>query len=536
MNAGWDTSTAPNSWGASNGLVIPGLNGDDACAEQSLNFNLTFDGQSFDRAQVSTNGYLQLKTASEPSDCTAPSPDLVTTTRRIVAVCAADLTISADPLFQGVYVTLGNASTGEPTRIRWKGYRKGTFNPAYCEVLLYPTTNKIEFRYGASLGAGPRVGVTPGDGLDFVAVAGYDRTGVPSNAANVTLTPAAESVQQSLAYNALDQLAADPASYVSAVTHNSDGDQTAITAGAREPVSFGFDARHLVVSQTVSKTPSLVTTWSIDGQSRVVTQTKTGQTTRYRYLGSSDSPIWEENSSGTVTTSFVSGPAGLLATYADGTGGTPAFPVLNGHGDVIQTRNASGGLVETYVYDENGSLTSAQTPTRYGYVGRWQKDREEDSGFIRMGVRMYDPLVSRFASWDPVEGGDLNAHTYAGGNACNGYDHSGTMNTAYDGGSTDLQALVDEVIRRAFGKGCPAWSRKISSYIGFFGDGGLPSEASAHVSGAATILKKALKQGSKTVLKGALKAVAGLFSFGGSTILATGFNVGCRSSRPRPRR
>ena len=123
-----------------------------------------------------------------------------------------------------------------------------------------------------------------------------------------------------------------------------------------------------------------------------------------------------------MTTSFVSGPGGLLASYASG---TPTFYLLNGHGDVVQTRNLVGGLVDSYVYDENGNPTSAQSPSRYGYTGKWQKKRDPDSSLIRMGVRMLDPTLGRFTSWDPVEGGSLNAYDYAGQDPINSYDPDG---------------------------------------------------------------------------------------------------------------
>ncbi|MGH7430017.1 MAG: hypothetical protein ACREJ4_16910, partial [Candidatus Methylomirabilaceae bacterium] len=138
-------------------------------------------------------------------------------------------------------------------RIRWKAEVAGTGVPANFEVTL-SDTGQITFRYGTLPPTGTaRVGVTPGNKIDFVAVAGYDRTTVSSGAQNVRLAPAGEFTEASYAYNALDQFTASGA--VGAVGYNSDGDQTSITGPApRATVNLGFDGRHLATSQTAAGT------------------------------------------------------------------------------------------------------------------------------------------------------------------------------------------------------------------------------------------------------------------------------------------
>ncbi|MGH2794262.1 MAG: RHS repeat-associated core domain-containing protein, partial [Actinomycetota bacterium] len=86
---------------------------------------------------------------------------------------------------------------------------------------------------------------------------------------------------------------------------------------------------------------------------------------------------------------------------------------------------------ESFFYDENGNPISPQTPSRYGYTGKWQKKRDPDTSLIRMGIRMLDPLTGRFTSRDPVDGGSLNSYDYAGQDAVNGYDLSGRYRYEY---------------------------------------------------------------------------------------------------------
>ena len=438
LNSGWNTTKESNTYGSAitDGVPIPGFNGDNACSEQLLTFNFPFAGSSYDRVLISTNGYVKLGSATCDS---ATSIDLTTTANRIIAPYNRDLNFPATNPTRAIYTEI--STTGPKNfRIRWKGEVTG--NPSHTanfDLLLFES-GLIRFRYGTmpSTGTG-RVGTTPGNQLDFVAVAGYDRLVLPtSNADNVTLTPAAETTTETYGYNARDQLTAT-GSLIAGVAYNSDGDQTSISGPSpRGTVNLTFDGRHLVTGQS---TAGLTTSWVLDGEARVTRQTKSLLgTTVYRYNAPGDNPAWEEDTSGTITTSFVTGPLGILATYSSG---TPTYLVTNGHGDIIQTRNGAGALIEDYTYNDSGDVTSSAKPTRYGYVGSWQKDREEDSSLIRMGVRMYDPLVTRFVSWDPVDGGDYNAYSYAGQNPCSNYDLDGRKAT--ETSSSDCDALLTKI-------------------------------------------------------------------------------------------
>jgi RHS repeat-associated protein len=321
-------------------------------------------------------------------------------------------------------------------RIRWKAQTKDvTPQNADFEVLLY-RSGAIVFKYGALPSSNSaRVGVTKGSSLNHLVVTGYDCPpattipcgNVPSNAQDVTINSAPDVSQALYTYDAADRL--QNGGPVSGITYSGEGELTSITGPApRGAWTLGYDARHLMTSQTSG---GVTTTWTLDGEGRVARMTKGSNVTVYRYGGPGSSPAWLEDASGTVTDTFVGGPGGLLAQY---NGSTPSFPLRNGNGDIIKFVTATGSTIEAFTYDEFGNPTSTQSPSRYGYAGSIQKERNPDSGLVRMGVRMYDPMVGRFTSTDPIAGGSLNDYVYAGHDPINSNDFSGLMQMEFDGG------------------------------------------------------------------------------------------------------
>lgn len=417
LNRGWDHAKSPNAWDADplvNKSVTNNWTGDNASFAYTLQFGFPFAGTTYTQAYVSTNGFLTLGT----SGGAATSIDLAATTLKAIAPYARDLTIPNPATNPGKGIFVEEPLNDSFVRIRWKAVVTGGTAAANFEVTLYPS-GQIKFNYQTLPASGTaRVGITPGNGVDFVAVPGFDRKTVPSNAQTVTFTAAAESLQTTYGYNALDQLTGGTG--LSGISYSTDGEQTAITGPSpRGSWTFAYDGRGLMRTATSG---SASTSWTLDGEGRVVKRLEGTSETRYRFAGSGDTPAWEEDASGAVTTTFVSGPAGLLSSYASG---TPTFYLFDGHSDLVQTRDVGGSLIQSYSYDENGNVTSAQSPSRYGYTGRWQKERHPGSSLIRMGVRMYDPLTGRFTSGDPIQGGDRNAYLYAGANPVNNYDLDG---------------------------------------------------------------------------------------------------------------
>jgi RHS repeat-associated protein len=143
--------------------------------------------------------------------------------------------------------------------------------------------------------------------------------------------------------------------------------------------------------------------------------------TSFGYDSDSDSPAYAI--AGSATTTYVSGPPGLIAIVLSG---TASYPIANGHGDLVGVTNASGSFTAYPETDEFGVGTPPAG--RLGWLGGHERFATGGTlNLIRMGVRLYDPALGRFLEVDPVEGGSANDYDYAAQDPVNGFDLGGTM-------------------------------------------------------------------------------------------------------------
>lgn len=142
----------------------------------------------------------------------------------------------------------------------------------------------------------------------------------------------------------------------------------------------------------------------------------------FGYDGPGDSPAYVRPTAGGAVTTYVVGPRGMVAIDV---AGTVAYPVANGHGDIVGNTDAAGAFTAEPSSDEFGR---GPTPARrLGWLGSHQRYSTGGSlGLVRMGVRMYDPGLGRFLQADPVEGGSANDYDYVGGDPVNIFDLAGT--------------------------------------------------------------------------------------------------------------
>jgi RHS repeat-associated protein len=154
-------------------------------------------------------------------------------------------------------------------------------------------------------------------------------------------------------------------------------------------------------------------------------------TTRYLHGG-----LFETTDAGTITLADIDGAAGDLAHYAGPpeTATSATYLYYSGHGDLAATANHTGTRTNAYTYDPFGAPLQTQPADSAveRYTGRWDKKLDTMSGLVEMGARPYDPVLGRFVSVDPVEGGSFNNYDYAFQDPVNIYDLDGRCPSCRD--------------------------------------------------------------------------------------------------------
>jgi len=162
-------------------------------------------------------------------------------------------------------------------------------------------------------------------------------------------------------------------------------------------------------------------TYSGNGQT---TRTSAGATTyRYSLLG-----LASETTAG-VTTYYVYDPSGgLIEEWTSSA--NRYFYLYDGLGSVVGLTDLSRTLVNTYRYDPYGNVVAqtGTTPNRFGFAGGYR----DDTGFLKLGQRYYDPATGRWTQPAPEPASLLNpaiasAYTYVGGDPVNNVDPTGAF-------------------------------------------------------------------------------------------------------------
>jgi RHS repeat-associated protein len=203
-------------------------------------------------------------------------------------------------------------------------------------------------------------------------------------------------------------------------SYNTDGAMT-----GRGSDSLSWDGWGRNTGGTYSAT---TISYSYDPAGNQASRNSGSQTTNFLY-GGSQNPIFETDSSGTITLSYIQGPGGDLAHYAGPptTSSTLSYLYPNGHGDLAATADTSGNRTNNYTYDPFGSPneTVPSNTTTQRWTGSYDKQLDTTSNLIQMGARPYDPTLGRFTTTDPIDSGSLNPYDYAGQDPINNYDLDG---------------------------------------------------------------------------------------------------------------
>lgn len=193
-------------------------------------------------------------------------------------------------------------------------------------------------------------------------------------------------------------------------------------------IQYQYDKWNQLTSVTTNGTNA---SYKYDPDGLLYERVSNGTKNRYYYFNS------ELIAEGNVNTD---GNAVLKARYIRGVGlvarmdgsGNKAYYLTNGHGDVMEMRNSSGGVVNKYKYTIWGSVTHVvpeTVPNPFKYSGEFWDDT---TGLQYLRARWYDPSMGRFINKDTYEGDmtnplSLNLYTYVSNNPLRFADPSGHM-------------------------------------------------------------------------------------------------------------
>lgn len=218
------------------------------------------------------------------------------------------------------------------------------------------------------------------------------------------------------------------------ISNSMDGNQT--MDGRHQYIWNAFDQ----LTQVKSLTGAVIATYKYDEQGRRVYSEDSNGTTYYRYDGSSNRVLFEEDALGNITKSYTYDGNGtpLTMTYS----GQTYYYLTNYRGDVLALVDANGNVAAEYSYDAWGNILTQSghlaSINPYRYAG-YRYD--EQTKLYYLMARYYNPDLGMFLSLDPVRGDTMNPITMNGYNYAN---NNPVMMVDPDG-----MAAVSSNVRRA---------------------------------------------------------------------------------------
>ncbi|MBP2325458.1 RHS repeat-associated protein [Kibdelosporangium banguiense] len=244
-------------------------------------------------------------------------------------------------------------------------------------------------------------------------------------------------------YDAADRiLATTGANAVTGIKYNSHGATTEYTSGGAVTTLAWDGADRNTSARTTGPDPAVVS-YTRDATDRIIRRQATqGDQTAdvlYGYTGGGDSADLAFGSDKRLLTRSISLPGGVL--YTTKSGGTASWDHPTVRGDICLSTDTAGkqvGDLRTYTpfgepLKADGSIDPDNVPDNqpgqfdHGWLGQHQRPYEHAGSLslVQMGARPYSPLLGRFLSLDPVEGGSANDYDYTAANPINNTDLDG---------------------------------------------------------------------------------------------------------------
>jgi RHS repeat-associated protein len=202
----------------------------------------------------------------------------------------------------------------------------------------------------------------------------------------------------------------------SSYTYSRLGERTGVTSNGPEPsLSLGYDQAQRLSSFVAAG----------------------GITYRYTYDGDG---LRTAKSNGSISTSYTWDDSATPSLLSDGTSyfiyglgsgpieqitaATHYYYVTDEHGSTRALTGPGGDVVATFSYDDFGAPTgrTGSVTTPFGYDGQY---RDEETGYLHLRSRYYDPGTAQFITRDPLEQSTGRPYNYVGNDPINATDPMG---------------------------------------------------------------------------------------------------------------
>lgn len=202
-------------------------------------------------------------------------------------------------------------------------------------------------------------------------------------------------------------------------------------------VFYTYDSRNRLIGVDSETTQAAYT---YDALGRRSSKTVNGDTTKHIWSGSEI--VEDTDADGGVKAKYYRG-INPVATVTKTAGEATVYYYRYDEKGSVTSMSGSGGIALSYEYDAFGNQTEAEGDVYnpYRYTGEYY---DEETGFVYLRNRYYDPSIGRFTQEDPAKDG-ANWYVYCGNNPITFIDPSGMYITCSENESKEIINMLSEL-------------------------------------------------------------------------------------------